>query len=307
MLKWLTLIAATVGLLLGCDDTVEAPNVPFAPLEDAALKDPDNPRKVFRVDFARVEHEFPLLRADLAKLTPDNMKALSQEQVDQIYGRLTAGPIPDGGYQGGLFFRKGDTMGSRLGEIVGGIKGRIADVKIKKLELIGRALWKGKRFYRDERILRNYIEDLLVLKPLIGDDTSEIATATIERRSLLRFVLPDDEVWLLFPAKLYCGQSLVDARRESIIIDYAYTDELPGYREQPDSLAGRKGLRVRDEIRMVRPGFYLGRAYVNRMFLLNFTLYNPEVAEREGDAFTQGEDAAEDCWVGEQVRHAAVR
>ena len=307
MLKWLALIAATAGLLVGCGDKVEAPDIPFAPLEDTTLSDPDNPRKVFRVDFARVEHEFPLSRADLMKITPENIKIMSQEQVDQIYGRLTAGPIPDGGYQGALFFRKGDTLGSRLGEIVGGIKGRLVDVKIKKLELIGKTLWKGKLFYRDERILRNYIEDLAALKPLLGDDTSDIATAKIKRTSLLRYILPEDEVWLLFPAKLYCGQSLVDARLESIIIDYAYTDELPGYRELPDSLAGRTGLRIRDEIRMVRPGFYLGRAYMNRIFLLNFTLYDPELAEREGEAFAGGAEISEDCWVGEQARHAAVQ
>ncbi len=307
MWKWLIPIAAATGLLAGCDDGAEAPDVPFAPLEDTSLSDPDNPRKVFRVDFARVEQDFPLSRDDLAKLTPENIKMLSQEQVDQIYGRLTAGPIPDGGFQGGLFFRKGDTLGSRLGEILGGIKGRLADVKVEKLELIGRTLWKGKRFERDNGLLRNYIEDLVVLKPVVGDDTGDIETAWIERRSFLRFVLPDDEVWLLFPAKVYCGQSLVDARRESIIIDYAYNDELPGYRELPDSLAGRKGLRIRDEIRMVRPGFYLGRAYVNRIFLLNFTLYNPEIAEAEGEAFAGGEDVTEDCWVGEQVRTAAVQ
>ena len=36
------------------------------------------------------------------------------------------------------------------------------------------------------------------------------------------------DTFLLFPAKLYCGQSLLDGRRESVIIDYAFTDELPG-------------------------------------------------------------------------------
>ena len=54
--------------------------------------------------------------------------------------------------------------------------------------------------------------------------------------------------------------------QESIIIDYFYTDEIPGYRERPDFLAGRRGLQVRDEIRMVRPGFYLGRAYIGKIF-----------------------------------------
>ena len=42
------------------------------------------------------------------------------------------------------------------------------------------------------------------------------------------------------------------------------TTTLPGYQEHPDALAGRNGLRIRDEIRMIRPGFYLGRAYANQ-------------------------------------------
>ncbi len=106
----------------------------------------------------------------------------------------------------------------------------------------------------------------------------------------------------MFPARLYCGQSLLDSRRESVIIDYFYTDEIAGYRERPDFLAGRRGLQVRDEIRMVRPGFYLGRAYIGKIFLLNFSLYNKEVAERDGDAFTKGGQVNEDCWQGTQQR-----
>ena len=46
------------------------PDIPFAPLTDTALDDPDNPTKIFRVDMARVEHDFPLTRAELAALTP---------------------------------------------------------------------------------------------------------------------------------------------------------------------------------------------------------------------------------------------
>ena len=60
---------------------------------------------------------------------------------------------------------------------------------------------------------------------------------------------------------------------------------------------------------MIRPGFYLGRAYMNRMFLLNFTLYNAEVAEREAAAFAAGGRVAEDCWprrAGAQDRRAMI-
>ena len=41
----------------------------------------------------------------------------------------------------------------------------------------------------------------------------------------------------------------------------------------------QQGLMIRDEIRMLRPGFYLGRAYFGTLFGLNFTLYNDDVAQ----------------------------
>jgi hypothetical protein len=279
----------------------QPPAIPFADLTDNSLKDPDNAIRTFRIDFARVEREKPLSRADLAKITPQNIAKLSQEEVDQIYGRLTAGPIPDGPHQGDLFFARGDNMETRLGEVLGGVGGRIASAKIVALEAVGKQLWKGKMFYRNELVLRNMIDNLEPLKLLV-DDVGTVRTTTIKRQGFLGSILPNNKVWLLFPAKLYCGQSLVDSRRESVIIDYSYSDEIEGYRASPDSLAGRGGMRVRDEIRMVRPGFYLGRAYVNRLFLLNFTLYNAEVAEAGAAAFNSGKPITEDCWPGEQVR-----
>ena len=100
--------------------------------------------------------------------------------------------------------------------------------------------------------------------------------------------------------------SQLDSRRESVIVDYFYSEDIDGYRKSPDSLAARGGLKVRDEIRMVRPGFYLGRAYINKVFLLNFTLYSDEVSENASEQFEAGEPIAEDCWEGEQRRAAAV-
>ena len=52
---------------------------------------------------------------------------------------------------------------------------------------------------------------------------------------------------------------------------------------------------------MIRPGFYLGRAYANKVFLLNFMLFNDEVAEAGLDGFARGDEVAEDCWPGEQA------
>jgi len=298
---------AGFGYLLSASQEAPAavrPDLPFADEVDPGLSDPDNPTLEYQVDLARLEHEAPLSRAELGALGPGSLAALEQEEVDQLYARLTAGPIPDGPYLGDLFFERGGSMEPRLQEILGGLEGRIAAEKIEAVEGAGRALWKGKMFYRDERVLRNFIEDFRTLEGLV-DDPGALDKATVPREGWLSRIMPTTDVWLLFPAKLYCGQSLLDGRRESVIIDYAYSDELPGYQANPDALAGRNGLRVRDEIRMVRPGLYLGRAYVSKAFLLNFVLYNEEVAAAGLDGFLRGEPVAEDCWPGEQLRAGA--
>ncbi len=279
-IRGLALFGALTLSLVGCNNKAST-DIKFAPYGTTYQSKPD---------FAEIEQQYPLTPEAVAKLTPEILVGLDQEQVDQIYARLTAGPIPDGAFDGGLFFPKGASGQRRLTEILGGLPGLAAELKTTKLELLGKTLWKGKVFYREKRLLRNRIEDTVLLKPLIDGDLNTIEKINVGGK----------EAWLLFPAKLYCGQSLLDARRESIIIDYAYSDELPGYRERPDFLAGRHGLMVRDEIRMVRPGFYLGRAYAGKAFLLSFTLYNKEIAERDGPAFMKTGQVKQDCWTGTQ-------
>jgi len=282
-MRKLILIASCLGtavVLGGCTDKA-ATDIKFVPYGTGYATKPD---------LAEVEHQYPLTPTDLQTLTPALLAKLDQEQVDQIYARLTAGPIPDGAFDGDLFFPKGTSGERRLTEIVGGLPGLVAELKATKLEVLGRSLWKGKVFYRQEGVLRNRIEDTALLKPLIQGDLNTIPKITVNGK----------DAWLLFPAKLYCGQSLLDARRESIIIDYAHSEDIPGYRERPDFLASRHGLMVRDEIRMVRPGFYLGRAYTDKIFLLNFTLYNKDIAERDGPAFSKTGATPQDCWTGTQ-------
>jgi hypothetical protein len=280
--------ACAVFTLIACSPA--PPNIPFAPYDKGYQSKPD---------LAAVEHKYPLSIADLNLLTPENLNTLDQEQLDQIYARLSAGPIPDGAFDGSIIFPKGVSRKSRISEIVKGttpglvlsLKGMLTDKTVSVVDKLGESLWKGKVFYRDERVLRNRMDSVDALKAL----------GLVEGEPKRHITFNGDESALLFPAKLYCGQSLLDSRRESVIIDYSFTEEIADYQEKPDFLAGRRGLKVRDEVRMVRPGFYLGRAYLDRVFLLNFTLYNKEIAERDGPAFNNTGTVSEDCWSGTQV------
>lgn len=284
-MKTASAVALSIAVALGlsaCNQKAEAPNIPFAPYDKSYSS---------KLDLAQVDYHYPIPTAEIAKVTPDYLATLDQEQLDQIYARLTSGPIPDGAFDGRILLPKGSSGKFRLSEIVGGFAGTALNLKGLVLEDVGEALWRGKVFYRQERVLRNRIEDLSVLKK-IGLVQGEPKKMDFNGK----------QTWLLFPAKLYCGQSLLDARRESIIIDYFFTDEIPGYQENPDFLAGRRGLRVRDEIRMIRPGFYLGRAYLDKGFALNFTLYNKDMDDKGREAFVKTGAVQEDCWSGTQQR-----
>jgi hypothetical protein len=304
-----SIVAGTLGVAIAALVSGSAwsapPDIPFA-METIPMDDPDAPGKQNYIDFAELEYRFPLTPEDRMKITPDNLKELSQEQVDQIYARLPAGPIPDGVYLGGAFFPQGEDEYSRIGEVVGGIMGRGVTAISDRIERIATYVWKGKAFDRDNMVLRNLIEDRTTLEAIIDDD-EDIETIEIERKGFLSIFAPTRTVWLLFPAKLHCGQSLLDSRRESIIIDYAYNDDLEEiFREEPDHWVNRRGLRIRDEIRMVRPGFYLGRAYINRAFILNFTLLNEDVAQAQEATFLSGGDVGADCWPdAEQIAASA--
>jgi len=285
MKRQICLIAA--ALTLTACSKPEPPTIGFAPYDKGYQT---------KMDLAQVDYKYPIAPAELAKITPDYLAKLDQEQLDQLYARLAAGPIPDGAFDGRILLPRGDSGKFRLAEVVGGFTGTLLHLKGLLVEDIGEALWRGKVFYRDERVLRNRIEDLSVLKK-----------AGLVEGEPKKMQYGGKETWLLFPAKLYCGQSLLDARRESIIIDYFFTDEIPGYQESPDFLAGRRGFKVRDEIRMIRPGLYLGRAYLDRAFALNFVLHDKATDDRLREEFVKsGGKVQEDCWPGTQTRTVAM-
>ena len=281
----LTAVLATLATLAACSKP-EPPNIGYAPYDKGYQS---------KMDLAQVDYKYPIPPAELAKITPDYLAKLDQEQLDQLYGRLAAGPIPDGAFDGRILLPRGESGKFRLTELVGGFTGTLLHLKGLVIEDVGETLWRGKVFFRDERVLRNRIEDLSLLKKmgLVEGEPKKMQYG-------------GKETWLLFPAKLYCGQSLLDARRESIIIDYFFTDEIPGYQESPDYLAGRRGLKVRDEIRMIRPGLYLGRAYLDKAFALNFTLYDKATDDKAREEFIKTGTVQQDCWPGTQSRPVAT-
>ncbi|PON11575.1 hypothetical protein C2W62_44095, partial [Candidatus Entotheonella serta] len=70
----------------------------------------------------QIEQQHSLTEAGRAELTPENVETLKQWQVDQLYARLTSGPIPDGVWQGRFFFAEGGGP-NNFADAIGGLKG----------------------------------------------------------------------------------------------------------------------------------------------------------------------------------------
>ena len=219
-----------------------------------------------------------------AGYTQDGLAAMSSDQLDVIYARLTSGPIPHGFFNGKVMIPKDRGL-----EVVKPILGFAASTEMVKK--FAEQLWSGKYFDRDRRLLQNRVN-------LDGG----LAGLPVPKKV--------NDANMLFPAKLYCGQSLFDSRRESIIIDYKYGEadwpkDIPSgwlteaERKGLNWIAGPKGVLVRDEIRMVNSGLYLGRAYMQGVFGLYFILkYAPESGGTDPNALVQR--FGDDCWIGHQ-------
>lgn len=215
---------------------------------------------------------------DGSSLTVETLKATAkdggQEKLDRIYAQLKSGPIPSGFYNGTIIFGESENtkMLQRLRAALG-----MPPINADFIKKIGEGLWKGKVFKPDpmardgvpSAILANKMPAVSIQGFFQALNISSVATQN----------LTND--WR-FPAKVFCGQSLLDSRRESIVIDYAHSDSVKdsdtdpltriNYVEPIDKIADRNNFQVRDEIRMVKPGLYLGRAYLGRVFVLNFVL-----------------------------------
>lgn len=261
--------------------------VTFAPPLKPSKQKADPDYYAYKRDQAYVDSApFALSVADRRSISAATLKTYTQEQLDQLYFRLGSGPIPTGDFHGSILVK--NQLVSMVEQKVidtvmqqGLFDGFFRNMIIKgmcgsrdRLECLGEFLWKGKRFYPPNSEgtvqLRNAISTRLRDPLLLNSVGLMNLMVPLGQARVDNF--DNEQRMMLFPANVYCGVSLVDTRRESIIIDYAYGDDFQPYIPEVDSLAGRNGKWVRDEIRMIRPGLYLGRAYVDRLFLLNFVL-----------------------------------
>lgn len=232
-------------------------------------------------DITRLRSEYALTEGERLAMTPDAIRSLTQEQVDQIYARLNAGPIPDGPFRGDLFFPRDRDGRARIRDLADPGPNVLGPVAALPAERLGRVFWRGKVFFRAQAIVRNRIEDLVILRPIISD-----------AETIPKLTFDGQTTWLLFPARLSCSESRFDSTRRSIVVDYAQTEHIEGYRAVPDKLAGPEGLNIFDEVRVVRRGFYLGRSYFGPRFALNFTLLDPTTTAEATPMANVNEDCA---------------
>jgi len=243
-------LAGVVALTIVACRTA-APPIRFAPLGTGPTQ---------------LRRDYPLSDAERLALTPEAFRRLTQDQVDQVYNRLSSGTIPDGPFRGDLFFPRDRDGHAHIRDLADTSLPLAANVAALRAEHLGRLFWKGKVLFRSQGLVRNRIDDLAILKPIVT-----------EAGSVPKLTFDGHTTWLLFPATLSCGPSRFESARHSILIDYSQTAALDGYRAVPDKLAGPEGLNIFDEIRVVRPGLYLGRSYFGSRFALNFTLLDPGV------------------------------
>lgn len=254
---------------LACVDTGPLPR------EEAERYTADSIQALGRQDHVQVTRP-PCFSAEGPNATAPVTETISgAEALDRLYARLSSGPIPHGFFDGKVILSR--DRGVRT----------LSDLGLwmpaeQTLESVMQRLWSGKFFDHKLMYLKNRIN-------LDGLNWNEAPASLSHPR-------------MKFPAKLYCGQSLFDSRRESIIIDYKYgVQDLPqGLTSDPaiDWLAGPTGLGIRDEVRMVKPGLYLGRAYLKMAFGLYFVLQFRNGTQ--GDEPVPSWDQADSCWLGHQ-------
>jgi hypothetical protein len=131
---------------------------------------------------------------------------MSQADLDALFTRSEAGPIPDGEGEGTAIIASGTSFNDEIATLVNFFA------------------WQGKVFDAKAGLLKNKI---------------------------LPFGLN------AIVAKVYKGPSWLDGK-ECIVLDYSETSLVAQW--------------IRDEIRLIEPGLYLGKVYWNKARLIDFAL-----------------------------------
>ena len=131
---------------------------------------------------------------------------MSQADLDALFTRSEAGPIPDGEGKGTAIIASGTSFNDEIATLVNFFA------------------WQGKVFDAKAGLLKNKI---------------------------LPFGLN------AIVAKVYKGSSWLDGK-ECIVLDYSETSLVAQW--------------IRDEIRLIEPGLYLGKVYWNNSRLIDFAL-----------------------------------
>jgi hypothetical protein len=144
-------------------------------------------------------------------MTAAQLKKMTQSELDDLFRKRSAGPVPDGEAKGTALVLPGTLVTNIIADII----------RIK--------IWKGKVFERDPNnrdrgVLKNKIL-------LLGHRAIE--------------------------ANVYKDESWFDGK-ECIVLDYSKT-----------SLIAKK---IRDEIREIEPGLYLGIVYWGKKRTIGFAL-----------------------------------
>jgi hypothetical protein len=136
----------------------------------------------------------------------EKLMDMSQQQLDDLFSSVPAGPLPDGEAEGTAIVAPGTTFSPLIARFINSFA------------------WQGKVFDRDKGVLRNKI-------------------------------LPFGLNAIL--AKVYKDKSWLDGK-ECIVLDYADTSLVAQW--------------IRDEIRAIGPGVYLGKVYWDDTRLIDFVL-----------------------------------
>ena len=141
----------------------------------------------------------------MATTVPDLFK-MSQKDLDDLFTKSDAGPIPDGPAEGTAIIAPGTTYSPEIAK------------------LVNLFAWQGKTFDGPHGVLRNRILPLH---------------------------------FNAIVAEVYKAPSWLDGK-ECIVLDYSKTSTVAQW--------------IRDEIRLIAPGVYLGKVYWDKKRLIDFAL-----------------------------------